>query len=76
MIIVKFKPIFIDILERADFSLSAIIASLELTVGSSMNPLGIKILLGKPSKKNTGKLVTSAKKKGGGSGQNQDLRFL
>ena len=39
MIIVKFKPIFIDILERADFSLSAIIASLELTVGSSMNPL-------------------------------------
>ena len=27
-------------------------------------------------KRNTGKLVTSAKKEGGGSGQNHDLRFL
>ena len=27
-------------------------------------------------KKKTGKIVTSAKKEGGGSGQNHDLRFL
>ena len=30
----------------------------------------------KKEKKKTGKLVTSAKKEGGGSGQNHDFRFL
>ena len=39
--------------------------------------VSIKQSIGKGScQKKTGKLVTSAKKEGGGSGQNHDLRFL
>ena len=45
--IVKFKPAFIDILEGADSSLNTIIASLEVTVGSIMKHLIVRILLRK-----------------------------
>ena len=48
------------------------------TFGSTMifGPLYFPDYKGTRKKKKTGKLVTSAKKEGGGSGQNHDLRFL